>query len=206
MLHRAGLRVRIGVIGAPVVYPLDPTLRWRRWSSYASRQPGAWAQKRRRNPCVLPCRSTCATFFSRVLACSAPSRHLLPSPMPINVVAAVVQESGRFLVCRRPSHKRHGGLWEFPGGKLDPAETIEDAVVREIREELATAVTSVGPVIFSRRDPGSDFLIQFVEVRLDGAPTALEHDELAWGTPEELLQFHPAPSDRAFVLEHLTQE
>ena len=50
-------------------------------------------------------------------------------------MAAVIERDGKLLVCRRPGHKRHGGLWEFPGGKLEPGETIVDAARRELDEE-----------------------------------------------------------------------
>src|SRR5690606_20769929 len=62
----------------------------------------------------------------------------------IRVLAAVIRRDGRWLVCRRPAHKRHGGLWEFPGGKLEPGESLLEAATRELEEELAVRVTGVG--------------------------------------------------------------
>jgi len=72
-----------------------------------------------------------------------------------SVLAAVVQREDRFLICQRPAHKRHGGLWEFPGGKLEPGETHEHAARRELAEELDVAVRTVGRMLFSIADPGS---------------------------------------------------
>ena len=120
---------------------------------------------------------------------------------PIRVLAAVIRRDGRYLVCRRPAHKRHGGLWEFPGGKLEPGETLLDAARREMREELALEATGVGRTLAVIRDPGSPFLIEFVEVEIaDGAePEALEHEEVRWAVTADLAAMDLAPSDRAFV-------
>ena len=62
----------------------------------------------------------------------------------VRVVAAVIRRGDTLLVGRRPEAKRHGGMWEFPGGKIDPGETPEDAARRELAEELALSVTAVG--------------------------------------------------------------
>jgi 8-oxo-dGTP pyrophosphatase MutT (NUDIX family) len=59
------------------------------------------------------------------------------------VLAAVIRRQDRYLVCRRPAHKRHGGLWEFPGGKLEPGETLLEAARRELREELGAEVSDL---------------------------------------------------------------
>ena len=75
--------------------------------------------------------------------------------MPTAVLAAVIQRGTSYLVCRRPADKRHGGLWEFPGGKLELGETHFDAAKRELREELGVRALSVGDVMFSVTDPGS---------------------------------------------------
>jgi mutator protein MutT len=126
--------------------------------------------------------------------------------MPIRVVAAVIEKGGRYLVCLRPFGKRHGGLWEFPGGKVHDGESTGEAVSRELSEELAVAVTSTGCVLFTRADPDSEFVIEFIETEIRGSPVLHAHDQLVWCHPEELLQLPLAPSDRDFVLEHLTQD
>lgn len=121
----------------------------------------------------------------------------------IRVLAAVVRRDGRYLVGRRPAHKRHAGLWEFPGGKLKLGESDGAAAVRELREELALEVVAVGRTLFAARDPGSPFVVAFVEVEATGRPVALEHDALLWATPAELAALPMAPSDRRFVEEAL---
>lgn len=125
--------------------------------------------------------------------------------MSIRVVAAVIEQSGRYLVCLRPLDKRHGGLWEFPGGKVQEGESTHEAVARELAEELALVVTSTGSVLFTRADPGSEFVIEFVETEIRGSPVLLVHNQLVWCHPKELLQLPLAPSDRDFVVEHLSQ-
>ena len=115
------------------------------------------------------------------------------------MLAAVIEREGRYLVCQRPLHKRHGGLWEFPGGKLEPGEGDDAAARRELREELGVQVTLVGTELHAVRDPGSPFLIAFVPVRIAGEPVCLEHSALAWATVGELADYELAPSDRRFV-------
>jgi 8-oxo-dGTP pyrophosphatase MutT (NUDIX family) len=66
------------------------------------------------------------------------------SEEPVRVIAAVIARGGELLVCQRPPHKRHGGLWEFPGGKTKPDESDESAARRELREELGVSVMSAG--------------------------------------------------------------
>jgi len=115
------------------------------------------------------------------------------------VVAAVVEHNGRFLVCQRPLQKRHGGLWEFPGGKLEDGEDLAQAARRELAEELALEVLEVGGVRYSLSDAGSVFTIEFVDVRVSGVPNPFEHLQVEWCTPAELLEMPLAPSDRRFA-------
>lgn len=117
----------------------------------------------------------------------------------IHVVAAVIERASRYLACRRPHHKRHGGLWEFPGGKLEPGESLFDAALRELREELGVGVTTVDEPLLSVADAGSAFVIDFVPTEIVGEPTCLEHSELRWVTPTQLDQLDLAPSDRQFA-------
>ena len=117
----------------------------------------------------------------------------------IRVIAAVVERQGRLLLCRRPAGKRHAGLWEFPGGKLLPGESIPDAARRELAEELAVEVLAVGERLFALPDPGSPFVVEFYPVEIAGEPVALEHEALIWVRPEDLAGMDLAPSDRAFA-------
>jgi mutator protein MutT len=129
-----------------------------------------------------------------------PSVPVLPPIRPQLVLAAVVRDDGRVLIAQRPHHKRHGGLWEFPGGKLESGESLHDAAVRELREELGVEVIGTQPPLFSCRDTGSPFEIVFAPVEVHGQPVAHEHQELAWVTEEELLSYELAPSDHQFAL------
>jgi 8-oxo-dGTP diphosphatase len=117
----------------------------------------------------------------------------------VRVVAAVIRRGDRLLVCQRPLHKRHGGLWEFPGGKCEPGETDADALRRELWEELELRLVRAGAPEFELHDPGSPFLIVFVPVEVAGEPVCHEHAALCWGTVEEVGALPLAPSDRGFV-------
>jgi 8-oxo-dGTP diphosphatase len=118
----------------------------------------------------------------------------------VPVLAAFIRRDNRVLLAQWPTRKRHGGLWEFPGGKLAAGEDHLAAAKRELFEKLGLQVESVGAVLFERQDPGSEFLIQFIEVAAAGEPQALEHDAIASVPPSELLRYDLAPTDRAFVM------
>jgi 8-oxo-dGTP diphosphatase len=122
----------------------------------------------------------------------------------IRVVAAVIADGERLLVCQRPLDKRHGGLWEFPGGKCEQGESDADAARRELREELGVDVTYVGMAEVTILDPGSRFEIAFVPVSISGIPECHEHIALSWGKPDELARLPLAPSDRRFIEARLT--
>ena len=117
----------------------------------------------------------------------------------IRVIAAVISRGERLLVCQRPLEKRHGGLWEFPGGKCELGETDFEAAHRELSEELGVSVTAVGEEEFAVLDGGSPFHIAFVPVMVEGEPTCHEHLALSWEFPENLLSYALAPSDRRYV-------
>ena len=117
----------------------------------------------------------------------------------VRVLAAVIERNERYLICKRPDHKRHGGLWEFPGGKIETDETDYDAAFRELREELDVTVTRVSEAVFKRQDEGSVFSIEFVPVKIVGEPQDIEHTGHSWVRAEDLLSFNLAPSDRIFV-------
>lgn len=121
----------------------------------------------------------------------------------IPVVAAVVRQGDRFLLGLRPADKRHGGLWEFPGGKVSEGESDAEALVRELFEELGVAAEPLGGPLAIHADPGSMFSIRFVPARLLGEPFPLEHDALRWVTAEEAREMRLAPSDARFVREAL---
>ena len=118
----------------------------------------------------------------------------------IAVVAGVVKRDGRLLLCQRPEGKRLGLLWEFPGGKLEPGETGEQALARECREELGAEVR-VGPrvdeLVFDYPDLSVHLTLYQAEPLTE--PRALEHSALEWAAPSELAQYDLCPADRRFV-------
>jgi 8-oxo-dGTP diphosphatase len=116
-----------------------------------------------------------------------------------SVLAAVIERNGNYLICQRPAQKRHGRLWEFPGGKVKVGETHFEAVHRELAEELDVRVVSVGSPILSIADPGSEFVIEFVPTAIHGNPRCLEHIDLRWMALPDLPTLALAPSDRRFV-------
>jgi mutator protein MutT len=126
-----------------------------------------------------------------------------PADRIVPVVAAVVRRDGTYLLCRRAPGKRHGGLWEFPGGKIQPGESSRRAVERELKEELGVGVRHVGECLFDVRDPASAFRIYFYETAIDGEPQALEHAAVRWLPAERLLSVALAPADRCFVAHRL---
>jgi mutator protein MutT len=119
-------------------------------------------------------------------------------PPANQVVAAVIERAGRFLVARRPAHKHHGGLWEFPGGKVATGESLADALARELAEELEVTLTECGECLSIEHDPPSGLHIHFIAAVIAGEPRALEHSALAWLTPAELGDLPLAPADARF--------
>ena len=87
---------------------------------------------------------------------------------------------------------------------MNKDETVIEAALRELKEELDVDVTGVGPVEFSVADPGSDFVIEFLPVGIEGGPKCLEHTSLEWKKEEELLALALAPSDRRYVVFRLS--
>ncbi|MBQ1343956.1 MAG: (deoxy)nucleoside triphosphate pyrophosphohydrolase [Firmicutes bacterium] len=126
---------------------------------------------------------------------------------PVRVAAALILREGRFLICRRPMHKARGGLWEFPGGKLEPGESAEQALIRECREELAIEVTP-GPVYMRLTHEYPDLTVELILLQVDefaGTPRLLEHSELRWIGAGETEGYAFCPADRE-ILEKLGRE
>ena len=120
-------------------------------------------------------------------------------PEALEVVCAVIVRSdGRFLAARVPSHKRLGGRWEFPGGKIEPGESAEAALIREIREELGVGIRIGQPLEAVSHDYG-DFGIRLHPILAslaDGEPVAAEHPELCWVNHAEAAALDWAPADQ----------
>lgn len=121
------------------------------------------------------------------------------------VVAAVISRDDRVLVCQRSPEKRHAGLWEFPGGKCEPGESLADTARRELSEELGAKVVAVGQEEFSVRDEASPFIIVFLPVTIEGEPECREHSALRWVTLRELSGLSLPPADRHYVDSRLQQ-
>jgi 8-oxo-dGTP diphosphatase len=131
-------------------------------------------------------------------------RESAETPAAVRVLAAVIQRGDRLLVCQRPPDKRHGGLWEFPGGKIEAGESNLLAARRELGEELGVEVEQVGELEFAARDPGSQYQIEFYRVTIEGEPRCLEHSDMVWLQEVDLTELPLAPSDLAFVQYRLT--
>lgn len=115
----------------------------------------------------------------------------------LEVVCALIQRDGRLLLARRADN----GLWELPGGKIEPGESPADALAREIVEELGTEVAVGTPCgqAYEKR-PGYLLRLRAFRCRFTGGePQALEHRQLAWVSPAELPAYQMAPADRAIL-------
>jgi 8-oxo-dGTP diphosphatase len=115
----------------------------------------------------------------------------------VKVVAVVVRRGNRYLIGQRPAHKHHGGLWEFPGGKLEAGETLSDAAERETREELRTGLARTGEVIAIVASEQIE--LHFLEAWFAGEPSPVEHQALRWCSLAEMQRMDLAPLDRQFV-------
>lgn len=115
------------------------------------------------------------------------------------VVAALIWQEDKFLICQRPAHKARGLLWEFVGGKVEPGETMEDALIRECKEELDITV-SVQDIFTQVVHAYPDILIRLTLFNCtiaEGDPKLLEHNDLKWIHPSQItdLEFCPADTD-----------
>ncbi len=127
--------------------------------------------------------------------------------MAIEVVAALIWQGGRFMICQRPAHKARGLLWEFVGGKTEPRETHAEALVRECREELGVTI-AVGALFMEVTHAYPDLTVHlslYHAAIADGVPQLLEHNDLRWITPAEIPQYDFCPADEA-ILQRLMQE
>ena len=121
-----------------------------------------------------------------------------------DVVAALIWQGDRFLICRRPAHKARGLRWEFVGGKTEPGETREAALVRECMEELAVTV-EVGDVFMEVDHVYPDLTVHltlFNACITDGEIQLLEHNDAKWITVDEIDRFAFCPADEE-ILEQL---
>jgi len=129
----------------------------------------------------------------------------LTAPLPTQIVAAcaLVDVDGRVLIAKRPAGKHLAGLWEFPGGKVEPGETPEVCLIRELREELGLEVTAacLAPFVFASQPYEKFHLLMplFLCRRWEGVAIAREHDALAWVKPERMNDYPMPPADKPLV-------
>ena len=117
------------------------------------------------------------------------------------VVAALIWDEKRFLACQRPAHKARGLLWEFVGGKVEPGETKEQALIRECKEELAVTV-AVQDVFMEVDHVYPDLTVHltlFNASIAEGVPQKIEHNDLRWITVEEIDQYEFCPADEEIL-------
>lgn len=124
----------------------------------------------------------------------------------VEVVAALIWENNKFMICQRPKTKTCALLWEFVGGKVEPGETKEQALIRECQEELG--------IILSVGDPFMDVFHEYPDITVhltlfhatiaQGTPQKLEHNDIRWITPEEISQYNFCPADQE-ILQKITQ-
>lgn len=123
------------------------------------------------------------------------------------VVAALIWHGERFMICQRPAHKARGMLWEFVGGKVEPGESKEQALVRECREELAVEV-AVGDIFLEVTHTYPDITVHltlFHASIVQGEPQKLEHNDIRYITVDEIPQYEFCPADEV-ILQKLWQE
>jgi mutator protein MutT len=120
---------------------------------------------------------------------------------PIQVAAALIVGEGRYLITQRRAGVHMGGLWEFPGGKREPGESLEDCLRRELREELGIEITP--PTLFRvihHEYPEKAVELHFFKCAISsGRPRPLGCEDLRWVAPEELDQFPLPPADQPLV-------
>lgn len=122
------------------------------------------------------------------------------------VVASLIWDKDKFMICQRPAHKARGLLWEFVGGKVEPGETKEQALIRECQEELAVTL-SIGDVFMDVVHEYPDLTVHltlFNAAILEGIPKKLEHNDIKWITLSEISNYEFCPAD-VEILKKITE-
>ena len=117
--------------------------------------------------------------------------------MATQVVAALIWDGPRFLICQRPAHKARGLLWEFVGGKVEPGESRKAALARECREELGVEI-AVGDIFMEVEHTYPDMTVHLTLFHariLQGIPQKLEHNDIRWITPQQIDGYVFCPAD-----------
>ena len=119
----------------------------------------------------------------------------------VEVAAALIWKNDKFMICQRPAHKGNGLLWEFVGGKAEPGETLQQALIRECREELDVTV-SVGEKFIETEHQYPDIKVHLTVFRASialGEPKLLEHVDMRWISPDEIDDYPFCPADRIIL-------
>ncbi len=123
--------------------------------------------------------------------------------MLLVAAAAMIDVDGRVLICQRPEGKQLAGLWEFPGGKVEPGETPEACLIRELDEELGVKVSKacLAPFVFASHEYEAFHLLMplYLIRRWEGQPAAREHKALKWVKPAKLDDYPMPPADAPLV-------
>ena len=117
------------------------------------------------------------------------------------VVAALIWQGDKFMICQRPAHKARGLLWEFVGGKVESGETKEHALIRECREEL-DILLSVGDVFMDVIHEYPDITVHltlFNATISEGEPKRIEHNDIKWIMPSEISNYEFCPADEEIL-------
>ena len=115
----------------------------------------------------------------------------------VEVVAALIWNNDKFMICQRPEHKARGLLWEFVGGKVEKGETKEEALIRECREEINVTLSDsdVFMEVTHKYPDITVHLTLFNATIADGEPQNLEHNDIRWITPSEIYDYDFCPAD-----------
>lgn len=119
----------------------------------------------------------------------------------IQVVAALIWDNDKFLICQRPITKARGLLWEFVGGKIEENETKEQALIRECKEEL-DIIISVGEVFVELAHVYPDITVHLTLFNAqikEGVPRLIEHNDMCWITPAQIPNYDFCPADQEIL-------
>ena len=119
----------------------------------------------------------------------------------VEVVAALIWDENRFMICQRPAHKARALLWEFVGGKVEPGESKEQALIRECREEVAVTL-SVGSIFMDVVHEYPDITVHLTLYNAtiaEGSPQRLEHNDINWITPRQIPHYNFCPADKEIL-------
>ena len=124
-------------------------------------------------------------------------------PLLLVAACALVDSDGRVLIAERPAGKSMAGLWEFPGGKVEPGETPEDTVIRELEEELGVLIDKpcLAPLTFASHDYQDFHILMplFVCRRWQGMAVPREGQQIRWVRPNRLRDFPMPPADEPLI-------